>query len=285
MTIHEKAAPFDADGEENEPLMEYRSPIFRARGWERLKSLLVLGICGGFLLSYMLLLLAYVESWNVRVDADPFKLGLEGIYGDAPLGSHIKVLKKAGFHDAPPNKYKGRPTPENEAAWAELMTVVVVVVVVCSLVGMISITGEENSRLPMGGSAQVRDGNGIVPDKYVVQTSVSHQLHCVKRLRELIWASEQGLAEHWQYGHGSHCIDYLRQALMCHGDLTPIYMMWSEEHGTFMGVQENVMQCRSWEAIVEWSASRNDTGMRVDGDHGKNTKDHGFVKGESGRLR
>lgn len=103
---------------------------------------------------------------------------------------------------------------------------------------MISITGEENPRLLMGGSAPVRDANGIVPDKYVVQTSVSHQLHCLvgtvplrrhqghvlmflqKRLRELIWASEQGLAEHWKYGHGSHCIDYLKQALMCHGDLT-----------------------------------------------------------------
>lgn len=101
-----------------------------------------------------------------------------------------------------------------------------------------------------------------------------------KRLRELIWDSEKGLAEHWQYGHGSHCIDYLRQSLMCHGDLTPIYMMWSEEHGSFMGVQENIMQCRSWEAIVEWSAARNDTGMRVDGNHGKNTKTHGFVEGD-----
>lgn len=78
-----------------------------------------------------------------------------------------------------------------------------------------------------------------------------------------------GEAQAWQYGHASHCIDYLRQALMCHGDLTPIYMGWSEEHNTYMGLQENVMQCRSWDAIYEWSKERNTTGMRIDGDHGK----------------
>ncbi|TQN63699.1 Phenylalanine aminomutase, partial [Colletotrichum shisoi] len=290
---HDKQVGFtDESGDDDASLSEITGPAIRISRWERSKRLLLCTTYSVFLLSYVLLFLAYTKSVNSRVAVDPYQMGLEGIiphvnspaqcerrggptrqshksltvvgiYGDAPLGSHRQILKKAGFHDGPPNAYEGRPTAENDAAWADLMSV-----------GMISISEAENARLPMGGSAQVRDANGVVPDKYLVQTSVSHQLHCLKRLRELIWDSEKGLAEHWQYGHGSHCIDYLRQSFMCHGDLTPIYMMWSEEHGSFMGVQENVMQCRSWEAIVEWSAARNDTGMRVDGNHGKNTKTH-----------
>lgn len=78
MTVYEKEVHFDDGGEENEPLTEYGGSHFRAHRWERLKSLLVCAICGGFLLSYVLLLLAYVESANIRVDADPFQLGLEG---------------------------------------------------------------------------------------------------------------------------------------------------------------------------------------------------------------
>ncbi|GJC92031.1 tat pathway signal sequence [Colletotrichum higginsianum] len=293
---HDKQVAFTDESGDDASLSEITGPAIRTSRWERLKNLLLYAIYSVFLLSFMLLFLAYTKSVNSRVAVDPSRMGLEGIphvtvplgasvaearlashksltaigvYGDAPLGSHRQILKKAGFHDGPPNAYEGRPTAENDAAWADLMSV-----------GMISISEAENARLPMGGSAQVREANGLVPDKYLVQTSVSHQLHCLKRLRELIWDSEKGLAEHWQYGHGSHCIDYLRQSLMCHGDLTPIYMMWSEEHGSFMGVQENIMQCRSWEAIVEWSAARNDTGMRVDGNHGKNTKTHGFVEGD-----
>ncbi|KAL0944669.1 uncharacterized protein CTRU02_202556 [Colletotrichum truncatum] len=268
MEYHDKQARFSDESGDDASLLGITDSTIPTSSREKLKNIFAGVTYGALLLSYVLLLSAYLKSVNSRVTMDPSLRGLEVIYGDAPLGSHRQILRKAGFHKGPPNAYEGRPTAENEAAWADLMSV-----------GMISISEEENSRLPMGGSAPVRDANGLVPDKYLVQTSVSHQLHCLKRLRELIWDSEKGLAEHWQYGHGSHCIDYLRQSIMCHGDLTPIYMMWSEEHGTFMGVQENIMQCRSWEAIMEWSAARNDTGMRVDGDHGKSTKNHGFVEG------
>lgn len=49
-----------------------------------------------------------------------------------------------------------------------------------SSVGMISISEEENKMLPMGGSAAVRDKHlNVVPDQYLVQTSVSHQIHCL----------------------------------------------------------------------------------------------------------
>lgn len=98
-----------------------------------------------------------------------------------------------------------------------------------------------------------------------------------KKLREVVWDSEVGKVETFRYGHASHCIDYLRQSLMCHGDLTPIYFKWSDEAGLFVSQQESIMQCRSWDAIVAWSAARNDTGLPVDGDHGKNRPGQGFV--------
>ncbi|KAK6226878.1 hypothetical protein QIS74_00433 [Colletotrichum tabaci] len=119
---HDKQVGFTDESGDDASLSEITGPAIRMSRWERLKNLLLYAIYSVFLLSYLLIFLAYMKSVNSRVAVDPSRMGLEGVYGDAPLGSHRQILKKAGFHDGPPNAYEGRPTAENDAAWADLMS-------------------------------------------------------------------------------------------------------------------------------------------------------------------
>ncbi|KAM7206081.1 protein of unknown function (DUF3328) domain containing protein [Naviculisporaceae sp. PSN 640] len=56
--------------------------------------------------------------------------------------------------------------------------------------------------------------------------AVFHQLHCLNALRHGYWAARDGIEPGHlaQPGHIRHCIDYLRQSIMCHADtnLEPI---------------------------------------------------------------
>ncbi|KAF2206591.1 hypothetical protein CERZMDRAFT_52914, partial [Cercospora zeae-maydis SCOH1-5] len=158
--------------------------------------------------------------------------------------------------------FEGRPNPMNDAAWHHILNV-----------GMIAITSEENSRLPEGGSSTVRND----PEHHVVLLAVFHQLHCLKYLRDLIYDFDEGAVlpggtNEYQLMHGDHCIDYLRQVLMCHGDLTPIRQHWEPSLHAYAAEQETVHQCRNFDQIWNWAAERNTTGLRADGKHEKHQK-------------
>ncbi|KAM3064735.1 hypothetical protein ACMFMF_011780 [Clarireedia jacksonii] len=72
-------------------------------------------------------------------------------------------------------------------------------------------------------------GPGVGPDDdkdantnfYMV--SVIHQFHCVKMIRKAYWILRDGLWEGQddvESEHVEHCFEYLRQAVLCSGDLT-----------------------------------------------------------------
>lgn len=55
-------------------------------------------------------------------------------------------------------------------------------------------------------------------------------------------------------GHEYHCIDYLRQAIMCSGDTTLDYAEMHDD-GTRRGFSgaNSTHQCRDWDTIVGWA--------------------------------
>jgi hypothetical protein len=67
--------------------------------------------------------------------------------------------------------------------------------------------------------------------------------------------------------HLDHCIDYLRQVIMCHGDLTPITFEWNIELDTYLAHHSTTHECRDFGEIFEWAKGRNNTGIVVDGNH------------------
>ena len=90
--------------------------------------------------------------------------------------------------------------------------------------------------------------------------SVFHQLHCLSAIRETIRELKTGqLAGAWGGpDHLEHCIDYIRQGLMCNADTTiepPLYVkdgFGSDGPITGEGIQH---QCRDWEAVREFGMS------------------------------
>ncbi|KAK5997736.1 Oxidase ustYa [Cladobotryum mycophilum] len=173
-------------------------------------------------------------------------------------------------------------SPESDAAWDNLLP------------------GKSTTpALPQASSSKLtQDGRGFVlvkkpekynlgpgipteggPDRYSI--SMFHQLHCLGMVRESYYAgtqgrkahvsSEDGLSntqmEHSRRQHIGHCFDYLRQAIMCAGDMT----LESAETSPDGKVRASVdgwgieHKCKSWNDAIEWTlqhkAPHNHTGI------------------------
>ena len=52
--------------------------------------------------------------------------------------------------------------------------------------------------------------------------------------------------------HIAHCIDAIRQSLMCAADITPYTWTWEPAIGTYRNQVKNPHTCRNWEVLHEW---------------------------------
>lgn len=89
----------------------------------------------------------------------------------------------------------------------------------------------------------------------IYSVSVLHQLHCLGVIRDVIKNYEKNEPSRFaRGGHEYHCLDYLRQAVMCNGDTTLDYAELHDD-GTRRGFSgaNSTHQCRSWDAIVGWA--------------------------------
>ncbi|KAG2127971.1 hypothetical protein DEU56DRAFT_891333 [Suillus clintonianus] len=143
--------------------------------------------------------------------------------------------------------FRGSPSPEIDAAWDRIsldarplrMTL-----------EQLLRTGEKPS------PSMVR-----YPDEYgggyVATVEVIHQLHCVDMLRRVSWHDES-------YGHDSnaspeesrihldHCIEMLRQNIMCRGDVTMLTYDWVKGAKDPFPNFNIPHQCRDFEKVLDW---------------------------------
>ncbi|KAH9223724.1 hypothetical protein DL95DRAFT_492845 [Leptodontidium sp. 2 PMI_412] len=81
--------------------------------------------------------------------------------------------------------------------------------------------------------------------------SMWYQLHCLNFLREAgHWDTYDGPPGPPVQFHLDHCVNYLRQVVMCYADLMPMRYGWDEGAGRLV-LQDEPHTCRNYEKIDE----------------------------------
>ncbi|GFF41230.1 hypothetical protein IFM51744_04735 [Aspergillus udagawae] len=148
---------------------------------------------------------------------------------------HIVRYHNIAFNPANPkskSKYMGPPTDENNKAWRDLYDA-----------GM--------SAIPMEDAAKLVNSTAPIPGAPGYYDM----------LRTTVWGVP--MQEHHAHGpqddvtlgplHLDHCIDALRQSIMCSSDISPIVYSWNEAAQRVKGNSGTVHTCRDFEAIRQWA--------------------------------
>ncbi|TWU70644.1 hypothetical protein ED733_000747 [Metarhizium rileyi] len=151
------------------------------------------------------------------------------------------------WYDSP---YKGPPTPKVEQAWQDLMAY-----------GTISVTADDITRIGHNLTAvQFPEAAG---GGYLAVAMGTHQIHCL----HFVWqdhhiasfpkakASKEGASEMYER-HYEHCIDYIRQTLMCNFDPGIIPYYWVRKHSQPTPDGNTRHKCVNWHALQDWLRHR-----------------------------
>ncbi|KAH8104501.1 hypothetical protein BXZ70DRAFT_590700 [Cristinia sonorae] len=143
--------------------------------------------------------------------------------------------------------YQGDPSPEVDQAWLDLY----------NSFGLSKIPKSQARLLPNKTLAIPGD-----EDNYAVGLSVFHQLHCLNLLRQGLRADHYAdpvtgaisgiLPEDWD-DHASHCLDNLRQSVMCASDISLVVWQWVEEANRASISMNTIHSCRNFDKIVDWA--------------------------------
>ncbi|EON98885.1 putative tat pathway signal sequence protein [Phaeoacremonium minimum UCRPA7] len=170
---------------------------------------------------------------------------------------HIPLVKKkidaTLFPDpANPNHiYRMPPSPEVDAAWERI-----------AHIGMHSLTRHEVEGIGKNATecAKTQLDWGYGPDTYMAEIDVFHQLHCLNSLRktnilhyDYYWGKTWGYEPPVMFeSHVDHCIDILRQNIMCNADVEMLTYNWRlTQHNPFPDIGAHKV-CRDFDALVRW---------------------------------
>lgn len=167
-------------------------------------------------------------------------------------------------------------SPQSDEAWGSLMPVrlsnsLFFIHLHKSELTMTSIQpGDGFIHLPSTATAnsttKLPAGIGHNASSFTYDTTLFHQLHCLTHIRTYLWTLNATVSKppfqsdkvystllRPQQDHMNHCFDYIRQSLMCYGDLTYEWPRTESDGRRFAvdgwGVQH---ECRKWEAVVEF---------------------------------
>ncbi|KAJ5593540.1 hypothetical protein N7537_010444 [Penicillium hordei] len=151
---------------------------------------------------------------------------------------HKNIVFSTGL-GAELTEYQGAPTAKNNQAWSDLYNFGI-------------------SRISKVDAARLANKTVPIPDdpgQYAVSLDVFHQLHCLNMVRKRVWSTEVYLSEDELMGieHIDHCIDTIRQSLMCSVDVTPLPWVWVEKDQMAKEVAAVLHTCRDFDAVRQWA--------------------------------
>ncbi|EHK26505.1 uncharacterized protein TRIVIDRAFT_70489 [Trichoderma virens Gv29-8] len=151
-----------------------------------------------------------------------------------------------------PSPYRGPPSPDVDRAWDRI-----------SMFRPLNIHLTDEEYLRIGKNPETAARNSIeYGGGYFLQPEFSHQLHCVNLLRK---------ASHFKYSyykqhdpdfrdkqetfevHFDHCVEMLRQFVMCHADVGLVTAHWIEQRARPWPDFNTKQICRDFEGIWQWT--------------------------------
>ncbi|KAI1093972.1 hypothetical protein F5B19DRAFT_448205 [Rostrohypoxylon terebratum] len=166
--------------------------------------------------------------------------GAETPYSPAPLTYNNRYLTS----DPDTPKFMGKPRPEMDQAWHDLLAGT-----------MIRYSREELKLANNATSVEHIDGG------FVGGLGISHSLHCLKRLKQYLhpeyyYSHEE---QNWDelYSHVDHCLESLRQELMCNADINVYTLEWTP-HSRFKPAVRvpQPHACVDWISLHSWMKER-----------------------------
>jgi hypothetical protein len=146
-----------------------------------------------------------------------------------------------------------KPTPETSAAWDELSTNQYVVLTTEELLEM----GNDPST-----ALRVPDEYSNGTDAYIASVAVLHRLHCLNFLRQGVYFDYYfgnlfpgGNLNHEHQGHVNHCLEVLRQDLICRASTDIIPFAWYDNDEKAVDYSLN-RKCGNIDGIRDWAATR-----------------------------
>lgn len=228
-------------------------------------SLYFIGI---ILLSFSSFATLRVLLYPTHPTMDPSNIFPELLYSPVEhlVGYKLVKFHTGFFEDEEPSVFDGPSTDAMDAAWTDLYDIYTYAIS--------SLTTEENGRLAdptvpaFGNASQLYGG-----------LDVFHQLHCLDYVRKALEPERYGGADgrrasfmdkrkattdlpHVSAGeHVSHCLDMIRQSLMCSADISIIswYMpiASSAEHTPNpLPRFDQTRMCRDFDRLRDWARSR-----------------------------
>ncbi|KAL4811628.1 hypothetical protein BDW67DRAFT_189505 [Aspergillus spinulosporus] len=121
-----------------------------------------------------------------------------------------------------PNKiFQSPPSDEVDAAWHDWLR---------EHDHLIRISGDKAKKLGLPEAVELYNDPGY----HAYGLGVYHQMHCLSRIRKSFYPDRYypNASQHEILHHTHHCFDVLRQAILCHGDISLVY--WWNQNYTYI---------------------------------------------------
>ncbi|KAK7992604.1 hypothetical protein PG988_001398 [Apiospora saccharicola] len=183
--------------------------------------------------------------WHSSTKRDPSQL----LYSPAQDAVQYEIKKFHRGFGQDKTIYQGDPSPELDAEWKSLY----------DSMGIIRLTRSQAASLSNKTYPYIGDDG-----YYIGELAVFHQLHCLNAMRislaqnhyRTVFDPSDFDPVEGSYGrdHISHCLDALREAIMCASDISVITWKWNNKAQRALGHGDIVHSCRNFEKIHDWSS-------------------------------
>jgi len=205
-----------------------------------------IGAVFGSLFSGAFISILLVIQWKTQLDR--LCLNRHAYFSPAlpDINPEYRVVRFNGTLDYP-SEYRGPPSPEIDRAWQRLEDVRVMSISEEELIK--SGFNTDSVRLPeqLGGG-------------YMASVEINHQLHCLNFLRKALHRDYYEFKTleftdhpHMVQIHLNHCIEMLRQSLMCHADVGVMAHRWVEHYPNPYPDFNVIHKCRNFEEVLQWT--------------------------------